>query len=52
MSCNGIMRVYIDQDIVFRDGRTDNVAVLAELRRLRDENLLKVKIEALSQDDP
>ena len=33
----------ITGDIVFRDGRTDNVAVLAELRRLRDENLLKVR---------
>jgi hydroxyacylglutathione hydrolase len=41
----------ITGDMVFRDGRTDNVAVLAELRRLRDENLLQVKIEALSQGD-
>jgi len=38
-------------DIVFREGRTDNVAVLAELRRLRDENLLKVKIDALSVEE-
>ena len=52
-ACGSIaMAMYgITGDMVFRDGRADNVHVLAELRRLRDENLLKVKIEALSHED-